>query len=56
MEDFLMVPRARWDHRRGLEDLNVRNKTRGVSHSGLAIYILKSILREKKNYGNPNII
>ncbi len=23
----------------GLRDLNTRNKTRGVSHSGLAIYI-----------------
>jgi hypothetical protein len=32
------------------------NKTRGVSHYGLAIYILKkSILRQKKNYGNSNI-
>jgi hypothetical protein len=36
-----MVPRARWDHQHGLEDLNVRNKTRGVSHSGLANYIKK---------------
>jgi hypothetical protein len=25
------------------------NKTRGVSHCGLAIYILKSILRQKEN-------
>jgi hypothetical protein len=31
------------------------NKTMGVSHYGLAIYILKSILRQKKNYGNSNI-
>jgi hypothetical protein len=30
--------------------------TRGVSHCGLAIYIKKSILRQKKkNYGNSNI-
>jgi hypothetical protein len=30
--------------------------TRGMSHCGLAIYIKKkSILRLKKNYGNPNI-
>jgi hypothetical protein len=28
----------------------------GVSHCGLAVYILKSILRQKKNYGNSNII
>jgi hypothetical protein len=30
-------------------------KTRGMSHYGLAIYIKKSILRQKKNYGNSNI-
>jgi hypothetical protein len=30
-------------------------KIRGLSHSGLAIYILKRILRQKKNYGNSNI-
>ncbi len=30
-------------------------KTRGVWHCGLAIYIKKSILRQKKNYGNSNI-
>jgi hypothetical protein len=29
-------------------------KTRGVSHCGLAIYILKK-LRQKKNYENSNI-
>jgi hypothetical protein len=31
--------------------------TRGLSssHCGLAIYIKKSILRPKKNYGNSNI-
>jgi len=29
--------------------------TSGVSHCGLAIYILKSILRQKKKYGNSNI-
>jgi len=29
--------------------------TRGVSHCGLAIYILKGILRQKKNYENSNI-
>jgi hypothetical protein len=29
-------------------------ETRGVSHCGLAIYI-KSILKQKKNYGNSNI-
>jgi hypothetical protein len=27
-------------------------RTRGVSHSGLAIYIKKVSLRQKKNYGN----
>jgi hypothetical protein len=33
-----------------------KNKqTRGVSHCGLTIYIKKSILRQKKNYGNSNI-
>jgi hypothetical protein len=26
-----------------------------VSHCGLAIYILKVFLRQKKNYGNSNI-
>jgi hypothetical protein len=30
-------------------------KTRGVSHCGLAIYINKSIIRQKKNYGNSSI-
>jgi hypothetical protein len=30
-------------------------KTRGASHCDLAIYIKKSILRQKKNYGNSNI-
>ncbi len=30
-------------------------ETRGVSYYGLAIYILKSILRQKKNCGNSNI-
>jgi hypothetical protein len=29
--------------------------TRGVSHCGLAIYILEGILRKKKNYENSNI-
>jgi hypothetical protein len=29
--------------------------TRAVSHYGLAIYILKGILRQKKNYENSNI-
>jgi hypothetical protein len=29
--------------------------TRGVSHCGLAIYIKKSISRQKKNYENSNI-
>jgi hypothetical protein len=33
-----------------------QNKTRGVSHCGLAILHLKSIiLRQKKNDGNSNI-
>jgi hypothetical protein len=27
----------------------------GMSHSGLAIYIKKCILRQKKNYENANI-
>jgi len=27
----------------------------GASHCGLAIYILKGILRQKKNYENTNI-
>jgi hypothetical protein len=31
------------------------SKTRGVSHRGIAIYIKKSILRQKKNYENSNI-
>jgi hypothetical protein len=31
------------------------SETRGVSHCGLTIYIKKSILRQKKNYGNSNI-
>jgi hypothetical protein len=26
-----------------------------VSHCGLAIYTLKNVLRQKKNYGNSNI-
>jgi hypothetical protein len=30
-------------------------KQGGVSHCGLAIYIKKSILRQKKNYENSNI-
>ncbi len=29
-------------------------KTRGVSHCGLANYFKKSILRQRKNYGNSN--
>jgi hypothetical protein len=29
--------------------------TLGVAHCGLAIYIKKSILRQKMNYGNSNI-
>jgi hypothetical protein len=29
--------------------------TRGVSQCGLAIFTLKSILRQKKNYGNSSI-
>jgi hypothetical protein len=33
---------------------NFPNKTRGMSHCGLATYIRK-ILRQKKNYGNSNI-
>jgi hypothetical protein len=34
----------------------LKTKTiRGVSHWGLAIYIKKCILRQKKNYGNSNI-
>jgi len=28
---------------------------KGVPHCGLAIYILKGILRQKKNYENSNI-
>jgi len=32
-----------------------KSKTRGVSQCGIAIYIKKSILRQKKNYGNSNI-
>jgi hypothetical protein len=31
------------------------SETRGVSHCGLTIYIKKSILRQKKNYGNSNM-
>jgi hypothetical protein len=31
-----------------------QNKTRGVSHCGLAIYI-KKYLKGKKNYGNSNV-
>jgi hypothetical protein len=31
------------------------NNTRGVSYCGLAIYIKKGILIQKKNYGNSNI-
>jgi hypothetical protein len=30
-------------------------QTRGVSHCSLAIYIKKSILRQKTNYGNSKI-
>jgi hypothetical protein len=30
-------------------------KTRGVPHCGLGPFTLKSILRQKKNYGNSNI-
>jgi hypothetical protein len=30
-------------------------KTRGVSHSGLAIYIKKYLKAKRKNYGNSNI-
>jgi hypothetical protein len=33
----------------------MRKKTRGVSHCGLANYIKKSILRQRKNYGNSNV-
>jgi hypothetical protein len=40
--------------------LRIEISTRGVSHRGLAIYIKKGILRQKKkkkkNYGNSNII
>jgi hypothetical protein len=32
-----------------------KSKTRGVSQCGIAIYIIKSILRQKRNYGNSNI-
>jgi hypothetical protein len=32
-----------------------KRKTMGVSQLGLAIYIKKSILRQKKNYRNSNI-
>jgi hypothetical protein len=50
---------------RGLRDLNTTNKTRGVSHCGLAIYIkkylkakeelwkLKSFTMQKCNLQNP---
>jgi hypothetical protein len=31
-------------------------KKRGMSHSCLAIYIKTRILRQKKNYGNSNIL
>ncbi len=31
-------------------------KQRGVSHCGLANYILKKILTQKKNYENSNIV
>jgi hypothetical protein len=34
---------------------SLKKDTLGVSQCGLAIYILKSILRQKKNYGNSNI-
>jgi hypothetical protein len=34
--------------------LHYENKGFGT-HCGLAIYIKKSILRQKKNYGNSNI-
>jgi len=37
-----------------LQGLNGTNKTRGVSHCGLAIYMKKD-LRQMKNYGNSNI-
>jgi len=32
----------------------MQKKTRGVSHCGLANYILKSISRQRKNYGISN--
>jgi hypothetical protein len=35
--------------------LESHNPTRGVSHCGLAIYIKKYFLRQKKNYENSNI-
>jgi len=39
-----------------VEELHHKYEKRGgVTHGGLAIYILKSILRQKKNYGNSNI-
>ncbi len=34
--------------------LNLK-KARGVSHSGLAIYIRKYLKAKRKNYGNSNI-
>jgi hypothetical protein len=34
--------------------IQIKIKTRGASHCGLAIYI-KKYLKAKKNYGNPNI-
>jgi hypothetical protein len=44
------------------EKILLRNKnpfktilTRGVSHYGPAVYIKKSFLKRKKNYGNSNI-
>jgi hypothetical protein len=33
----------------------LKKKTRDVSHGGLAIYITKCILRQKKNYEISNI-
>jgi hypothetical protein len=39
----------------GIFSKNIPPSKRSVSHCGLAIYIKKSILRQKKNYGNSNI-
>jgi hypothetical protein len=42
--------------RHGLGDLNVTNKTKqAVCHTVALPFTLKSILRQKKNYGNSNI-